>query len=302
MLRPALLWLLGAILPVGCGESDPQTRPARISARMPAFAPPTFEGGRRLDTIIAVDLDDDGRQEYVVGSIAPQGMVPPEGRADRVEIYRLDTAQRRWRPVIRTELLWIADWRLRELTGDRAPELVLPIASGGNQPVASDGMAIYSGHGGTIRSLWGSSEGAPQIERTAEGEPYILTSETYLPDNLPHFLAVELPAAFVTLRGGTPAPAEAIASDYFTTEGMSLLTEYEEIIGRFPGEEERGEGVVDEEARSLLYAHVVRMILLLDRAERTAELRAFWQREEPRLRTLLLEEQMILVEDLAEGS
>ncbi len=97
-----LAFFIVSLLAVGC--SDRQKQPENPPARRDTvrvyndtlFHLPEFFDGRRLDTTLTADLDGDGRDEHIVMSIAPDSIIPPGSRADRLQIFRYDPPSRRY--------------------------------------------------------------------------------------------------------------------------------------------------------------------------------------------------------------
>lgn len=305
----SLLPLVAALLFLaGCDGSDPgdggETADTTAAYDL-TFPDPTFPAGRTLDTLFSVDLDDDGRREYVVTSFVREGVITPGARADQVEIYRFDTLSRSWRVVLTDTLLWGTAYRLREMTGDRAPEIIADVFGGGNDPIASNGMHIYSGHGGTIRTILSLDDGDPQIG-TLEGTevPVVILHNLIWPPLVPHVQSVPYISDLLAFDGAEMKSIRDRHAEYFQKQADALLSEYAKELESAPVRSEDTEmvgenGLADADAPDgTLFATTAQAIIALDQAGQSSTLRTFWNSERDTLRAVLPEEQYDQLEKL----
>lgn len=293
---------------IGCGEGDLDTVPDQtgesVTPEIPAFEPPATEAERTIDTVIGIDLDDDGTKEYIVGSLGTERMKSPEGRADRIEIFKYDTAEGAWKVVLSDAPLWVSSYRLREMTGDRVPELVVTVASGGNDPVTSNGVTIYTGAERKIRVLWRMEEGNPQLISNSPDRPTdVLIHGTVWPPSVPHAYAVTYVKDIHGYNGSEMVSVKGLYGEYFRKLSDSLLGEYREVRAKV--EEEGGAAGTDEydgigsnglagagdDTSSELFVAAASVMISLVEADRMSELRSFWNNEKDTLRRLLPLEQ-----------
>ncbi len=198
------------------------------------FERPEFEDARRIDTIMNVDLDDDGRLEYIVASILPEENLPPLARADLVQIYRFDTVAAGYAPVATDSVHWTAEYTLRDVTGDRLPDLLVRVNSGGNDLVASSGLYVYSGHGGSIRAVYRSTSGDPALAtiEQVQGDA-ILVHDLFWPIFASHAEAAPYVSDILAFKVGPEgagkgkfASVRGEQSRYFLKEAENYLTQY----------------------------------------------------------------------------
>lgn len=291
----------------GCAEPEPDVDGDGADTAAVydlTFPEPVFsESGRALDTLFAVDLDDDGRREYVVTSLQRERLTAPDSRADLVEIYRYDTASRSWAVVLTDSVLWSSSYELRELTGDRAPEVIVEVFAGGNDPVASRGMRVYSGHGGTIRTLLTLDEGDPQLEMIGgEGRPVVVQHALIWPPMVPHVQAVPYVSDVLAFTGTGFESVRSRHAEYFREEADMHLKAYGESLKDAVVEEPEliGEnGLADVDVPNVdLFISAAGTVISLDQAGQSEALRSFWNREADTLRALLPEEQFDQLEEL----
>jgi hypothetical protein len=294
-----------------CLEDSPDLDvPDVDSVVIPDFDPPTFtESDRKIDTLFSVDFDDDGVREYVVGSIRPTKTMPGSARADWIEIYRYDTAAEAWNAVVSDTLLWGTSYRLRELTGDRAPELVVDLFAGGNDPVASRGLFVYTGHGGSVRRLLGDEEGAPAIESIdTEPLPVVVTYQQHWPKFIPHARAITYVDDIVSLEGGKRQSVLGRNRPYFVKRARELQELYRSLLSEAEPRDTNEDGTEDLDAQlmldqfdnetSELYLTAAQTIFALDQADERAELRQFWHSQSDTLRRILSVDEYDLLAEL----
>lgn len=292
LFRASLILLLPLLIPA-CTESDPEPEPQSPDPVDAPFTHPGFEPGRRLDTIFAVDIDDDDRPEQIVTSIAESSSYfPPNARADLLEIWdRTDTGDT-WSIVYTDTLSWITDLRLAELTGDRRPELVLQTTGGGNDPIAADGMAIVTGAEGKIRTLWRRSSGMPRIERLGNRRVVVI-HELFWPPYLPHASAVRIPTEVLGFAGGSIRADFEDARQFYTERASGLR---EDLERRSVSSGEAGPADADE-----FYRLSVELILALRAAGSSDEITSFARTTLPRLSTVIDDDRRMILLDLVAG-
>jgi hypothetical protein len=234
-----LLTFLLSLLASGCSDAEkrPHDPPPHVThAEVPddtAFHLPELPPGRRLDTIMTADLDGDRRNEYIVTSMGPD----IGGRADLVQIFTYDAASRRWSQPIADTAQWVTALTLRDVTGDGLPELVVDTHSGGNDIVASKGLMIFSGEGGSIRAVYSSSYGDPTLTpmEHAKGEAVLLHDELW-PEFASHVDAVEYLSDVLAFSGEGYASIRHEQGHRFADEAAKYLREYREERGKFKGD------------------------------------------------------------------
>lgn len=235
-----LAFLLVSLIAGGC--SDREKRPDDPPARRDTvhvyndtlFHLPEFSDGRRLDTTLTADLDGDGRDEHIVTSIAPDSILPPGSRADRLQIFSYDPASRRHAEVLIDSLDWASSIELRDVTGDGLPELIVRTYAGGNDPVASNGLAIYSGDGGSIRATFKRASGDPVLARieNMQGEGVMVHEELW-PDFAAHVDATEYLSEILAFRDGGYVSVRKEQRRIFEGAAEKFLKNYGELRGRF---------------------------------------------------------------------
>ncbi|MCB0712985.1 MAG: hypothetical protein KDD67_11705 [Ignavibacteriae bacterium] len=286
------------LLIIGCQEEEADLREDPTAGTLEvSFPEPVFSGNRTLDTLFAVDFDDDGQREYVVTSIDRKGTIPTNGRADRLEIYRFDTASRAWKVVLTDTLLWSTIYDLEELTGDRASELVVETFGGGNDLTSSQGLRVYTGHGKNIRVLFERPDGSPVIKRIDESTtPVILIYSEYWPEFVPHVQSTIYVSDLLSLANGTVESVRGKNLPFFRREAEERMANYQQMLAEAAIPDTASDRL-DMEGTPL-YVASAETIIALNEAQNREELRFFWNQQQDTLRRLLSEEEFDVLSQL----
>ena len=306
--RGAVSGVVALLLPVvlllvvgGCREDEPRQPVTRSGDSSEiydlSFPTPTFEADRNLDTILAIDLTGTGRLEYVVSSLGSGEYFPPGTRADLVQIYQFDTASRSYRVVATDSIEWVETFELMDLTGDRSPELISRLHSGGNDPVASMGMTIYSGSDGPLRPIFRSRRGMPSFVRLTGNEAQaIVTHGELWPLFATHADAVIYVDDLFAWRNGRYISVREERSDFFMKLADSSLARYRDL--RKTADTASASQPVDSlapaaidtagyDADMRLFNSAAVSILYLQRANAARYLLTFWSSERQFLERVL---------------
>lgn len=294
----ALFCLAGS----GCREEEPRQPVPRGGDSSEvydlSFPTPTFGDDRKLDTVLAIDLTGNGRVDYIVSSLGAAGYFPPGTRSDLVQIYQFDTAARRYRVVATDSIEWVESFELVDLTGDRTPELVSRLHSGGNDPVASTGMTIYSGSGGPLRPVFRSRRGMPAfVTLSGNSAQAIVTHGELWPLFATHADAVIYVDDLFAWRDGRYISVRDERSDFFMKLADSTLGGYRDL--RKTADTTTLPPVVDSlapapavdtagyRADMALFNAAATSILYLQRANAARSLVSFWSSEREFLERVL---------------
>ncbi len=219
-----------------------------------------------------------------------------------LNVYRFDR-NRSWQVVLTDTVFWSSFYALREMTGDRSPELIVELSSGGNDPIASRGMRIYSGHSGTIRAILDQDSGDPNVQ-TVEGEklPVVVLHSLIWPPMVPHVQAVPYVADLLAYTGTAFESVGSRHVEYFRQEANTQLSAYGQALKTAVVAEPEliGEnGLADIQTPNVeMFISAAGTIIALDQAGQSGTLRSFWNKEKDTLRVLLLEEQFDQLEEL----
>jgi len=305
MIRTSLpiLFALSVLLLYGCRDEPAQRNATDTTAGVYdlTFPQPRFSDGRTLDTVMNVDLDDDGRLEYIVTSIHRDDFVPPTARADMIELYRFDTVTKEYRAVSVDSLMWITDLELRDVTDDRLPDLVVRTNSGGNDPTASIGMYIYSGDGGRIRTIFHADDGDPELA-TLEGirGDAILRHSELWPDFAPHAAAVPYVDDILAYKGNAYTSVRGEHGGYFMREANRYLSDYQtaRTMQQPPRTDSLELDSLTETYQMGLFTPAALTILSFHSAGNGQALRSFWDSEHSYLQSRLAPSQFAALDSM----
>jgi hypothetical protein len=254
----------------------------RITFRLPVLGE-----GRTLDTLFELDLDGDGDIEYIVTSIDRHDGVPKRARADKLQIYSWHPASADYRPLEEDTLRWITGLDLRDVTGDGRVDLLVRCDGGGTDPIATEGLSIVSGDGGTIRRVLSLAHGAPEIAPlpSMTGSA-ILTHGRLWPPLVSLAGSVPYLEDLLGYRGGRFRSLRSEHPEKFLTLARGAEYNYRQLRQRHAGDTLRytdsalaalRDSLVDE--GSPLFTPAALVLLGYGRAGREESLRGFWRQE-----------------------
>jgi hypothetical protein len=232
-------------------------------------------------------------------------------------VFGYDSVARRWRSLLVDSLESARRIGLRDITGDGHEEIVIGLASGGNDPVASSGMNVYSAHGDGLRRVFRSTWQDPHID-TLEGisGPVITMRRELWPLFAPRADALVYIDDVFGYRDGRFRSVLAEASQYFRSRAERSVAAYgplrTAVVAALDSARRaaasRRDSIVAagatempevEEARdSLSYDHELRLfqttaLVVLNRSKAgdMRGARAFWMQQRQFLRSVLPPEQ-----------
>lgn len=313
---PLLVALLFAALPfVAC--DDEMRRPADpapiASQGAPPFHPPSYPAGRIIDSIASVYVDGGRAPLFVVGSRLDSARNP--GRFDLIEIFGFDSTNGNWVRLVVDSIGCGSGLAFRDVTGDGRSDVILPMVSGGNDLVASNGLQVYSAHGGAFRRVFRSTWMNPRIDSLACARERVITVRRELwPLFAPRTDAVVYVDDIFGFRDGRFRSIAAEVPKCFKEQADLARAPYERFrdsiealgIGIRPGERTGmydsagiSPNVIDStESDSTSYRRelhvfgsVAVVVLNLARSGDVRGARAFWSHERAFLRGVLRDEQ-----------
>jgi hypothetical protein len=322
MLRPSLV-ILAALLSatllgvVGCDESGKRPQePAPIASRgAPPFQPPSYPAGRRIDTIATARLDGSRIPLFVVGSRSDS--LAGAARFDLLEVFAFDSLRGAWTRVLVDSVKAARSIELSDVTGDGHDDLVVGLDYGGNEPVATFGMHVYSAHGGALRRVFRSTYMDPRID-TIPGVAgrVIMARHALWPLFAPRSDASIYTDDIFAYRDGRFRSIVGEARGYFRAEADSALARYlplrDSVERELVAARQRAAHLRDSLARigdtlalatatprdTLTYGQELRLyetsaLVVLHRVRSGDErgARAFWSQQRAFLRSVLREEQ-----------
>lgn len=326
-LSSAILALLvaAALFGTAAGCSEDETRPQEPtpipSAGAPPFQPPSYSAGRRIDTIVSARLDGSRSPLFLVGSRTDSLAGP--ARFDLLEAFAFDSLRGAWVRVLSDSVEAARRIELRDVTGDGHEDIVVRLDYGGNEPVATFGMHVYSAHDGVVRRVFRSTWMDPHIDTIAGmGGSVITVRHSLWPLFAPRSDAAIYTDDIFAYRDGRFRSVAADAKGYFRAEADSALARYlplrDSVARQLTARRRRASEIRDSLARAGdsialaaavprdtlsyeqelgLYRWIALVVIHRIRSGDERGARAFWNQQKSFLRSVLREEQF---DELAE--
>jgi len=294
---PVALFLLAtALFVAGCGKEETKWKNSQPTFSDSTGFRPGYDSQRQVVKVVERDMNGDGTAEFVVLSMDKSAFENRifDQQFDLLEIFRYDSLVRAYRSLFADPVDMGIRVTFRDLTGDGREEILAWLSSGGNDPIAGDGLNVYGFTApDTIRVLFLSETGAPEIADIDEdGKAEILVHDEYW-GVMPHSEVIPFVASIHVWDGAVFTPASDMFPDFFSQYIRDAKDDYLRIkIEPFGSE--------SSEDFRLYRAFSTWMIWLLT-SGRTAEARQVWEEEKPFLRATLPDDQFDDLESLIES-
>ncbi|NOY07006.1 MAG: VCBS repeat-containing protein [Chlorobi bacterium] len=288
--------LASALLTSGCGKKDAHWQKSQPVYSDSTGFQPGYDADRQVVQSIDRDLDGDGTVEFVVLSM-DKGTFENrifDQQFDMLEVFRYDSLRRTYRSVFTDPVDMGVRVTFEDITGDGREEILAWLSSGGNDPIAGDGLNVYGFTApDTIRVLFLSESGAPEIaDINNDGKAEILVHDEYW-GVMPHSEVIPFVASVHSWNGVIFTPETKSFEDFFSQHIRDAKEEYLHIkIEPFGSES-------SEDFR--LYRSFTTWMVWLLTSGRTAEARQVWETEKPFLRATLPDDQFDDIESLVES-
>ena len=297
----ALIGLLAAIT-VLAGCTDDTRRPHEpapiASTGAPPFHPPSYPAGRSIDTIASTLASVGGLPVFVVTSRGDS--LVAGARFDLLEVHAYDSTTKSWTRVLADSIESGRGFTLRDVTGDGRDDIVVHLAHGGNDPVATNGMHVYTGDGGEIRRVFRSTWMDPTIDSIPGlDERVIAVHRTLWPLFAPRAEALIYIDDIFGYRDGRFRSILSEARTYYQSQARRARIDYEAARDSFAlrpvAVDTTRDEMIDDSAA---YAHELRIyqtsalfMLHSVKSGNPRDARAFWNSERASLRAALKAEQ-----------
>ena len=194
---------------------------------------------------------------------------------------------------------------VRDVTGDGRDDVIVQLAYGGNDPVATNGMHVYSSHGGSMRRVFRSTWMDPRIDSLDGIDETVITVHRALwPQFAPRADALIYVEDIHGFRDGRFRSILDETRLYYAKAARRARDEYEDARKAYeqrPVQAPDSTGMTPNESPeddSLAYAHELRLyqrsalvVLKLVKSGDTRGARLFWNSEKAFLRSALRQEQ-----------
>ncbi|MDH7515192.1 MAG: hypothetical protein QHI48_04880 [Bacteroidota bacterium] len=279
------LFLAGLVFP-GCGRHG---SPAKEEAMLHETAAGPFrpyDSTRVIVDSIRMDLNRDGKSEFVVTSYdatMPWDPLLP-ARFDRLEIFTLDPRRGGFRSAFVDPVENGASVSVEDVTKNGMLEIVVRTDAGGNDPIASTGLAVYGCRSdGSFTVLFVSTEGAPEIKDIdGDARPEILVTGQYW-GVTPHADVLVFTAEIHRFDGEKFVEDNRAYAAYFDAEISRARAEYERL--------KSAKVQRDAEASERLYRAFASLALWVVAKGDLYGLRTLWNNERQMLAARLSQDQ-----------
>ncbi len=277
----------------GCGKKDAHWQKSKPVYTDSAGFQPGYDTDRQVVKTVERDLDSDGRIEFVVLSMDKGAFENRifDQQFDMLEVFRYDSLRHAYRSIFTDPVDMGVRVTFEDVTGDDSEEILAWLSSGGNDPIAGDGLNVYGFTApDTISVLFLSETGAPEIaDINNDGKIEILVHDEYW-GVMPHSEVIPFVAAIHSWNGAIFAPENNAFRDFFGQHIREAKDEYLRLKLEPFGSES------SEDFR--LYRSFATWTIWLLTSGRTAEARHVWETEKPFLRATLPDDQFDDLEEL----
>jgi hypothetical protein len=301
-----------------CDEAERRPQEPRASIRTSGavpFEPPSYPDGRGIDTIASARVGRTGGVVFVVGSRNDSVAQTGGSRIDLVEAFAYDSLRSAWTRVLSDSVEGAERLELRDATGDGHDDIVVRLTQGGNDPVSTSGMNIYSADGGALRRVFRSTWMDPHLD-TLDGivGPVITVHRALWPLFAPRADALVFVDDVFGFRDGRFRSIIAVARAHFRAAARRAVERYRPLrdsidrqvraarradaarrdslqrLGIAENDGARGDSLSYEESLRLYQACALVLINDVKSGDERAA-RAFWIGQREFLRSVLPDEQ-----------
>jgi len=230
----AKFWLIITLVLVftACDEEKPEVKNqdsvAVVKNIDTNFALPTLPAGRAFDSLLSCDITGDGKSDYVVLTRSSFDTTVFKNKADHIDIYTFDSIQNHFFPALTDDKQWIVGVTFLDVTGDNKKDVIVTTSSGGNDEVASNGLAIYSTHSGSFQRIYSADDGSPSV-RAIGNRNLILIKESYCPEWFAHIECFAYISELLDYRTNEFVSVKAENKIFFSKEAERYLAEYSKV-------------------------------------------------------------------------
>lgn len=235
-----------------------------------------YASPRKVFKIEEADLNNDGRDEYIVFSIANDTLnktIHDFYKFDMMEVFIKDSVNNSYRK-ISTDTVDFGDmYWITNLEKDKSKQILIKTNMGGNDAVNSRGMYVFNFAQDKINLVKYLDTGNPEVKDVnGDGNKEILVSDSFF-GILPEAGAVYYTSAIYKYNDGKLNQSNKEFKKYFSFEAINSLDEYNKVKERI----NKGEKIKTSEY--LLYKKAVEIILAYSAAEDFSQISKFWNDE-----------------------
>lgn len=252
----------------------------------------TYPSPRLIYKIEEVDLDNNGRDEYIVFSVMHDSL-----NKDLYNFYKFDmmedfvkdslnTSDNNSYKKISTDTVdYSSEYWFMNLEKDKSKQIILKTNMGGNDVVNSRGMYVFNYDAGKINLVKYFDTGNPEVkDLDADGNKEIIVQDSFR-GILPEAYSVYYPSEIYKYSAGKLIKSNSEFKKYYSEQLDNAFSEYNKMKSRISG----GEKIKSSEYP--LYKQAVQIVMIYVSMEDYKSLSKFWSDESEYLKKNLQDEE-----------
>ncbi len=243
---------------------------------------------RHIYKIEEADLDNNGRDEYIVLSIANDTLnknIYKFYKFDMMEVFVKDTVNNSYRKISTDTVDFSDEYWIMNLEKDKSKQIIIKTNMGGNDVVNSRGMYIFNYAQDKINLVKYFDTGNPEIKDVnSDGSKEVLVEDSFF-GILPESSAIYFASEIYKYSDGKLIPSNKEFKSYFLEKAAIALAEYNKVKDRI----NNGEKIKSSEY--LLYKKITEVILCYAAIEDYAAISKLWNEDNSFLQKNLEEDE-----------
>lgn len=219
------------------------------------------------------DLDNNGKDEYIVFSIANDTLNKTAHqfyKFDMMEVFVKDSVNNSYRKITTDTVDFSNEYWIMNLEKDKSKQIIIKTDMGGNDAVNSRGMYIFNYDSSRVNLVKYFDTGNPEVKDVnGDGSKEILVSDSFF-GILPEAGAIYFTSEIYKYNSGKLNQSNKEFKKYFLDKAADGLAEYNKVKERI----NKGEKIKTSEY--LLYKKVAEIILAYSAAEDYSLISKFW--------------------------
>ncbi len=235
-----------------------------------------YPSPRTVYKIEEVDLDNNGRDEYIVFSIANDTLnktVHEFYKFDMMEVFIKDSVNNSYKKISTDTVDFSNEYWIMNLEKDKSKQIIIKTDMGGNDVVNSRGMYVFNYDSSKVKLVKYFDTGNPEVKDVKnDGNKEILVSDSFF-GILPESSAIYFTSEIYKYNDGKLIQSNRDFKNYFSEKASNTLSEYNKVKDRI----NKGEKIKSGEY--LLYRKAAEIILCYSAIEDYSVISNFWNDE-----------------------
>lgn len=247
-----------------------------------------YASPRMVYKVEEADLDNNGKDEYIVFSIANDTLNKTAHqfyKFDMMEVFVKDSVNNSYKKIATDTVDFSNEYWIMNLEKDKPKQIIIKTDMGGNDAVNSRGMYIFNYDSLKVNLVKYFDTGNPEVKDVnGDGNKEILVSDSFF-GILPEAGAVYYTSEIYKYNNGRLNQSNKEFKNYFSGKATDALAEYNKVKDRI----NKGEKIKTSEY--LLYKKSAEIILAYAAAEDYSLISKFWSDENSFLQKNLEEDE-----------